>query len=386
MADYLKHVRVLSVDIGPRGSTTPAEGAAAEYIAGEMRKWAGDVRIEPFSCPSTFSWTYALLYLGSVAGGLLHWVHPLASFVIAAASSWLFTRENNCVGQFWRLFPKRPSQNVVGRIGPRGEVRQRVVLVCHHDTSRSAPMFAPKNVKNFRLSFLLMAGSAYLVTLVTGLDLFLGGLPGTGWILIPPILYLAGAVGTAVHREFTGKYTPGANDNASGVSIVLGAGEALAARELDQTEVWLVSTGSEEAGNFGIIHFLDAHGAELKDAWFINLDNVGTGRLKYTTGEGMLTVYPCNPYLVNLAAAVAARHPEWKVEGVTNTIMTTDLGPVLARRFKGISLRTEDADRLLPNWHWHTDVYENVEGETLAIVGAMVLEMVAEIDAHGGEW
>ena len=381
MADYLRFVKALSVDIGPRGSTTAAEKKAADYVAQEMRRWADEVRVEGFRSFTSFSWPYGLLYLLSAVGGLLNWYNPGPALAVSALAALLFLKQVNGTWSIGFLFPQRDSQNVVGIIRPTGEATSRVVITAHHDSSKSAILFAPNLVAGFRRSFLLMAGSIFVLPAVAVLGMLVPDRAFPKYLALPFAAYLIISFLFIVHRELFGRYTPGANDNASGVAVMLGLGERFGGRPPASTEIWLVSTGCEEVGMVGMIEFLKAHGSDFKDALFINLDNVGAGQAKWTTAEGMLTLYHCDQRLVELAEKISRRHPEWGMTGVTNTIMSTDLGPILARGFRGISVRSEDENRLLPNWHWHTDTYDNVDPWTLEIVGEFVSEMIGIIDA-----
>ena len=42
----------------------------------------------------------------------------------------------------------------------------------------------------------------------------------------PSVLYLLGTLLLFIHRELCGEYTPGANDNASGVAVLLEVAKA----------------------------------------------------------------------------------------------------------------------------------------------------------------
>lgn len=394
--ELMRHIWALSREIGPRGSTTPAEARAADYIAQEMSRWASEVRRQEFMSPTSFSWIYGTLYLLGGLGGLLYWVNHWLATAISLLALILFVMENSSRGSFWKLFPKKPSQNVIGLVRPKGEatsstssspismprpIPKRVVLVAHHDSSRSAPMFSPEQVPYFRLTFLLGTACLAVVPLLNLLSLVF---PRWLWIpyaQTPFYLYLLAAFLLMVHRELSGEYTPGANDNASGEAAMLAVGERLAQEGLNYIELWCVSTGCEEVGTIGMIYFLDEYGPQLRDAYFINLDNLGTGTVKYTTGEGMLAVYPCDEYLVGVARRVSAGHPEWGIQEAVNQIMMTDANPALARGFRILSIRAEDENGLLPNWHWYTDTYDNIDPKTMEVVANFLYALVRAIEA-----
>lgn len=51
-------------------------------------------------------------------------------------------------------------------------------------------------------------------------------------------------------------------------------------------EVWFVALGSESPNNSGMKAFLDAHGSELRNALFIELEGLGAGEVCLTSSEG----------------------------------------------------------------------------------------------------
>ncbi len=389
--EYMRHVRALSEDIGPRGSTTAGERRAAEYVAAELRAAGGEVALEPFRSHTSFSHAYGLIYLLGLLGAAALWYNAGLALAVGGAAALLFWGDNNARFSVGRVLPQRPSQNVVARFPARtppdasGEPRRTVVLLAHYDTARSALMFEPKQVRYFRQTFLASAVALFAVPVLAVLSMAVNSQRVLALLGLPSAAYLAFGVALLAHREIFGRYTPGANDNASGVSVLLGTAEELGRQPLESTEVWAVATGCEEVGLVGMTALVKAHGEELRPALFINLDNLGTGRPKYTTGEGMLGVSPCDDRLVAVAQRVARTHPEWGVQGVPNTIMLTDAQVALSRGLRVISLRAEDERRRLPNWHWHTDVAANVEPGTLAVVGGFLREMLEQIDAGAAD-
>ena len=71
----LEYIRYLSEAIGGRGSCTPAERQAAQYVADQMRLLGvSEVRLEPYQgAPSTYR-PYALAFTSALAGTLLVWL------------------------------------------------------------------------------------------------------------------------------------------------------------------------------------------------------------------------------------------------------------------------------------------------------------------------
>lgn len=226
----LEHLHRLSDTIGPRPATTDAEAEAAEYIEAVFRTRAVEVERQEFDSPRTYSWAYALYHLltigAAVASGWSFLAWP--AFAVAALTAFLMWMDlDTRFGLSAWLPPKGPSQNVIARHVPRvrrGERATRVVIVAHYDSARASLAFAPSMVKNFSATFALMKGCTFAVPV---LALF-GALPFTGawdpWLWYATIAasaYLAVPLLINVHREIAMGFTDGANDNASGVAVML---------------------------------------------------------------------------------------------------------------------------------------------------------------------
>jgi len=98
----------------------------------------------------------------------------------------------------------------------------------------------------------------------------------------------------------------GANDNASGVAVLLALAERLVSDPIENADVFLVATGAITTWMHGARHFLAAHEFDRDTTYFINVCRVGQGALAYTTHEGMLHPFPCSPELLEAARAVAS--------------------------------------------------------------------------------
>ncbi len=104
----------------------------------------------------------------------------------------------------------------------------------------------------------------------------IGVLEGTDALLKEEVILIGG------HLDHVGRcheIMPGANDNASGIAVILGVAEALAKSPLKpRRSVAFMGIGAEELGLIGARYYLDHPVFPLeKTAAFINLDSVGRG-------------------------------------------------------------------------------------------------------------
>jgi hypothetical protein len=88
-------------------------------------------------------------------------------------------------------------------------------------------------------------------------------------------------------RMGTATYFPGANDNASGVAMLLQLGEMIKSRPLKRYNVLLVAFAGEEAGLLGSKHMSEHPKIDLKNVRFLlNLDIMGSGEEGITAVNG----------------------------------------------------------------------------------------------------
>ncbi len=389
----MDHIRHLSVTIGGRGSCTPAERQAAEYAAGQMHALGlTEVRLEPYrGSPSTYL-PFVLAFLAALLGTLLVWLvagrWALASAAaLSALGAWGMLAETDLAHNWMRLLlPKANSQNAVGILRPTETARRRVVLCAHLDTHRT-PVFYSSTTWNLLFAILVpgaFAGMA-VATGAYGLGALLGW-EGARWIGVAAAPIEIFALGMCLSADFT-PFSPGANDNASGVAGTLALAQRLVTQPLRQTEVWLAFTGCEEVGAYGMAAFLDAHASELgKGAVYLILDQVGIGRLTYLTAEGLILKRRAHPLALHLARSAASALPELAVDAqvclaYTDALVATKRGGI------ALTLCTLPAATSDETAHWHqmSDTPDHVDPQSVASACAFAWQVLQEIDRSWGQ-
>lgn len=379
-----QYLQALST-LPPRGSATMGERRAAAWLSDRLREMGYDVEKQTFRSP------IYTLYLGPlcVIVGLLaatwflgQW--PMVAALVGALLLVPLVGEmlGSKVNMNYFPLPRRRSQNVVahrhrneGQDGPEaGGSRQQVVIVAHYDTQWGSWLFHPRFRPFLRPFFYVVYGG--LALNVVGL--FMRALlPSVAWgatflTVSGVILTLAGLfLGASLA---TGQAVPGANDNGSGVAVALALADRWRAEGPEELEPVFLFTGCEEVGLRGMRHYLET--AQLApDTIFINLDNVGGGRLRFLLGEGMLTYQKYDADLIALAEQVAERYPG-KVESLRNLILPTD-GLLAAKAgYKTITLLAAGERGVIPDYHWHTDTLEHVDRNVLAVTERFTVDML----------
>jgi hypothetical protein len=385
----LDHICYLSERIGARGSCTAAERQAAEYAADQMRAVdARNVQIEPYwGAPSTYR-PYFLAFAVALLGALAVWLVPerwmmAVAALLSALCAWGMFAESDLTGSWMRRFlPRAASRNAVGVLPPAGEVRRRAVLCAHLDTHRT-PVFYSSTT--WYLLFTLLVGGSFVSMAIAALAFALGALFNWSWVLwiglVAGVLELFALV-LCLQADLT-PFTVGANDDASGVGVALAVARRLAAEPLPNTEVWLAFTGCEEVGAYGAAAFLDAHAAELgPDALYIILDQVGFGRVRYLTKDGLILKRKTHPRALALARRAAYELPDLKMHGQVG-LAYTDALVATKRGLIALTLNTLPSPLTNDNLHWHrtSDTLAHVDPDALVDTHAVVWQLLQQLDS-----
>ncbi|MBU4444627.1 MAG: M20/M25/M40 family metallo-hydrolase [Candidatus Marinimicrobia bacterium] len=365
-----------------RGATSNEEKKAAEFLKQSLDGKKITADIESFKAISTYSWEVILISILMIAGLIISpWLAKLGTAIVLLGF-WSYTR--HFMGHstiFTKFIPKKISQNVVAKIPAQQETARNIILMAHYDSARASSIFAPKMVKNFRKTFLL---NTY-IGVVSIVWAYMGDYWGaTIWFkIVCGLLALNHLVNVIIHihREVVHRFVPGINDNGSGVAAVFEIAERLKNSPLQNSNLWIVFTGCEEAGIQGAKAFLDQHCADLpvESTFLINLDNIGYGNLHYATGEGMLLYYKYDESLINLCDSLAEQ-PEY-----------SDIRPLEYRRayfdalvftqhgYPSTTLIALDDQGLIPNWHWYSDTIDNIDYNTIQHTVDFTTDLITKI-------
>ena len=249
-------------------------------------------------------------------------------------------------------------------------------MVAHLDSTRSGLMWHPRLVRGFRVTFLVLTLCLAVLPLCVIAEVATGNrvfFP----LSVPFALYIAYALFLLVQRELFYRHVEGANDNASGVAVMLTMAEAMSLDAPADTEVLVVATGCEEAGLVGMQSFLRRHKEELARSWIINIDNVGAGDVKYTTREGMLIPHRTGRELTETAVKVS-KLPGIHVGGTAFRTMSNDTEPALMRGLEAITV-IGLKDGVPVNWHWKTDTFDAIDPDTVDMAYRFVEQVVRRL-------
>jgi hypothetical protein len=390
MTDIQTHIERIAKDIGPRESTSKEEKQAAEYIADYLNSLNGiEVNTQPFKSVWTWSWPNVVIITLVLIGIGLYMILPLISIVFLAGGIFFFYTENDNWPTVSRIMPKQSSQNVIGKIKAQKKRLGTVLLIAHMDTSRADSAHNPSRVAGFRklvLGNLILYCTIFILFSlgqILDVSIFNISIMEMVWyislLLAIPVVY---SYILAVTRQSLSEMVVGANDNTSGVAVVLELMNLISKNPLQNTEVVSVLTGCEESGCGGMLEFLKEYGSQYRDGYFLNFDNIGAGNPIFVSKEGIFYRHHANKDLLQLARLVQKQNPNMKLREQQFRAGYTDGTAAMVRGYKVLTFIALNEDGVPPHWHWKTDTVENLEEEVIISVKDFGLKLIKKIDEN----
>jgi hypothetical protein len=382
-----------------RRAGTDAERRAANWLAERLREGGRRAQVEATYVHPQYGLVHALHCALGFAGSLVAIVQPAVGFglvLLAAVSMYL-----DLNGRFYllrRLFFRRASQNVVAR-GKRPKAPARLFICAHYDSARTGALFQPKRVARasrlaarlplpiapFRILFWSLAVLLPILgTRMAGIDSNLISLLQ----LFPTLILLVGVfmLGDIELSEVV----PGANDNASGVATTLALAEELDSDQPENLDVWVVLTGAEECQTEGMRSFIRSHRKSLdgEATYFIVIDAVGAGGVRYDVGEGLAVTYDMDRRLVQLCEAIAAAEREGDDRFAAQPLRSgfaTDALPARLAKFRAIAITCLNDGSILPaHYRRPEDVPKRIDQRALNRAHDFTLELIRALDRDVG--
>ncbi len=360
-----------------RPSASEGERRAAEWLKGELeRAGARDARLEAERAHGGYWWPLGLLNAAALAAAATG-RRRLATLAGAIAAAGIYDDVGG--GRLWfrrRALRSRTTHNVVAELGDR-EAERTVVFIAHHDAAHSGLVFHPalprmamrrmprlhaKSNQSFPILFAVFLGPLLLALWgLTGLR----ALRGLG-------SFLAAGSTAAMADIGSRPVVPGANDNLSAVAALAALAQALAERPPEGVRVIILSTGSEESFMEGMQGFVARHAAALSTAWteFVCLECVGSPTLCVVEGEGMLRMR-LYPEASREALAAAGARAGVPLQRGLRTVAATDALIALRAGYATCTLGGVDETKFPANYHWPTDVPDNLSWESVEAAAAV---------------
>lgn len=366
---WLGHVKALSEEIGPRGSTTDKEREASAYCEGTFKKLQLTPQMETFKSARSIYQPHLLAAVFMLSAFVIYPLFGRTSAVVAALISAIAFASQLLELSFRdnllrRLVLKGDSQNVFTVIPPKADHQQDLVLIGHVDSHRTPLIFrSPTWVKIYQAftTVVFILGLAQVILYIVG--------SFTLWGWIWPVT-IASAIGETlliamcIQADRT-PFSAGANDNATAAGLILTLAEHLQTEPLRNTRVWLVCTGCEEVQHYGAIDFFRRHAPELRNPVAVVFEMLGCNGPSWLTKEGIIIPFHADPELVSLAEDLAEANPQLGAYPSSINGGNTEMADALRVGVPAITLVGMGKDGEMAYWHQVEDTYDKMDPEVM---------------------
>jgi hypothetical protein len=403
-----------------RYTGTEGETDAYYLISEEFEKLGCEVeREETEYIRSTKSVIFVslLTYWLTLVFIIISWfVHPLTVALLIIA---IFGIMAKIMPEVTLKLAKAKSFNVIATVNPEKE--HRLILCGHYDSSQVKGQFAQKCEKRimnvvpalelaFIIYVVLLFARGFYLLIVSGFNFAslieltpqmvdLWSMIWWGYTIVFTIMIVIGSYyGITM---FTEKYSYGADDNASGIAVMMETARRLRGKDLD-LRIDFISFAAEERGLFGSRKWVNKHINEIdkERTYVLNLDCVGRGeRFFAIKGLGMIFKKHSDPMLFETLANVfyelklpyeecwssRSDHAEFVNKRFrTSAIFRFDvenanIAQTILRKLFRIPIKTNN----IPYGDWiHTekDTIENIDEQKLEETTLVVVRFIERLD------
>ncbi len=381
---WLSHIRALTLEIGPRGSTTPEERQAAEYARAQFKQlgltpiWQEFKSAKSIFLPhiiAGFMMIFAFI-LFPLGGRLTAVMAALISILAIISELQELGFQNNLIRM---LIPKGISQNVHAVIPPVGDHQQDILLVGHLDTQRTPLFFRTPLFVKIYAKFTTIIFIAYLLqTILYSLSVFFVW-PWVWYVSILTAICAVLMISFLIEAEFS-PFTSGANDNASAAGLVLTLAEELHKNPLKNTRIFAVCTGCEEVQHYGMLAWYQQHLQMLKKPKAIVFELVGVAGPGYLTQEGIIIPFKVDENLLEKIEDLSKEHPEWGAYPVKVSGGNSEMADAIRHNIPAISLFGLTKGGEAPFWHQIGDTFDKMNPQVMENVWSLTMAFIRKID------
>ena len=389
----VRGIKKICKDVGPRPAGSEQEHEAQKLMAAELDGACDKVEIEPFDVhPGAFLGWILTDGIMMIAAIVLFFFGMSAIALALCALSLIFATVEFLLYKklLDPFFPKKTSHNVVAVRKPKGEIRRRIIFSGHADSANEW-RFTYYGGSKLLVPIIGLSFVSILLGLVLGIWAVAAGhafsAADGGALNVMRYVFLAWIpiLFTALFFENKKRPVMGANDDLTGCFISMAVVKYMQQHDIrfENTEVWVVLTGSEEAGLRGAKGFCKAHKNELSDVEtvFVGLDTIRdydfaavysrdlTGTVKNDAGACALV-------------KEAAKQTGLDLPYKSVFFGATDADAVTQAGMKAVSVAAMDP---APAKYYHTrlDTADNLDIKTVEAVLGVALETAFLFDEKG---
>ena len=308
----IDHIGKVIKTFGKRSSGSEGEKKAAEYMGELLKPYADEVRLEPFPVhPSAFyGWIYLSVTLYLI-GLVAYFFQPVASLVLFVVATFIMAGEFVMYKKLVdNLFVKKTSYNLYAVKHPSGEIKRRILFNGHMDAAFEWTFNYHLGGKGYIAHVVTsMVGVLYFfVVIILGIANKYAASP----FLHGNVANILGYVCLVFVPLWIGMYfmwnekivSDGANDDLTGCFMSIALMKALKDNgvTLENTEIGVVLTGSEEAGLRGSKAFCEAHKNDFKDVETLvfSIDTIHNADCLGVNVADLNNTVPSDPHAIDL--------------------------------------------------------------------------------------
>jgi acetylornithine deacetylase/succinyl-diaminopimelate desuccinylase-like protein len=372
-----------------RGAGSPGEEVAAWRLRAHFERLGCEATVDEEQYDDGYARLHAALSGAGALAGLAAVTGRGRGLAVLAGAGAAAAIADDCAN--WSRFARRmigrrrTTWNVVAEAGD-ARADRTLVLMAHHDAAPTGYVFDDTAQRKAHEA---------LPDVIEAIDT---ALPLWWPVIAGPALSALGAatgrrgpawaglgLSAASAASFADiarhRIVPGANDNLSGVAVLVSVAESLRERPVEGLRVVLVSCGAEEVLQGGVYGFVERRLKPLDPGrtWVLNVDTVGSPRLIMLEGEGPVVMEDyCGPEFRDLVARVAESAGVELRRGMrartsTDAVITSHAG------YPTATIASMTAWKGLSNYHKHTDTPENVDYATVEAAATLASALVREL-------
>lgn len=371
-----KHLRYMVENVGPRPAGSQRLKSALHYAEDLLVGWGYSVSREP------------LTYSRRLLPGLLV---PAVGFGLIVGG-WMVDSSPWFVVWFPLLGPAIPqisrwwiriktgdsaSENLVGWLGDKDD-QEKLLLTAHLDTAEALPFQHPFLIRVQHQTLFFYQRFAVGLGLLGGFRLLGMNLIPQLWAAVGTLFTLAGGwlllSGLWLGFHPGKKYSPGANDNASGAAVLLALAEYFKDQPPQGFQLGFGFLDGEETGLDGARALARTLNPERVQV--LNLDMVGAGdQLRFVFKDGTLFPLKTDQKLNQLIQTVCPR-----AKPLHQTRRTGDYRPFLLAGIPAASLEISGSWAARTAYHTQRDNLDLIETGALQLAIETGIKLIKSLD------
>lgn len=361
-------IRRVTKECPKRQATSEDEARALDIFLAELESAGLSTSEHRFEFNDNLYKNLALHAGMGVAGTTVSGTAPLAGLALHLLAATSYRADSTRRAYILRrLFPFKPSKNVLGTLPADGDPSLRIVFLGHADAAFTGMPFwpriaglsareGPESLKFLRRGVQLMVTTQLMLAGCDALRVLLGPLaaplrPVEHVLTIPSWLTLL----LNTHVILKNEIVPGANDNLSGSAALPVLARRLMSKRHPKVEYVFCVTGCEEASLGGA----DALAKHMEGRWdkestvVIALDSISNGALRFHEIEGEVRPRRIADWLRDVLHRTAKSDARFsEVTGYELPVGATDAAAFQAHGWAAVGLTCLDPELGTPR-HYH---------------------------------